>query len=114
MLFYICSDSGMTGTDIKVGSCKYLLNQQTLFKFCGILLFYIKLSYVIDFKCHILSLFVFALQKNIRYQLLYAYHQIWESVNRHYHVGRTLLSRGIPTKGIPTQIIDALKHENIQ
>lgn len=27
---------------------------------------------------------------------------------------RTLLSREIPTKGIPTQIIDALKHDNIQ
>lgn len=30
MLFCICSDSGMTGTDVRVGSCRYLLNQQTL------------------------------------------------------------------------------------
>ena len=30
MLFFICSDSGMTGTDVRVGSYRYLLNQQTL------------------------------------------------------------------------------------
>ena len=30
------------------------------------------------------------------------------------NVDTTLLSREIPTKGIPTQIIDALKHDNIQ
>ena len=30
MLFCICSDSGMTGADVRVGSCRYLLNQQTL------------------------------------------------------------------------------------
>lgn len=29
-LFYICSASGMTGTDVRAGSCGYLLNQQTL------------------------------------------------------------------------------------
>ena len=27
-LFYICSASGMTGTDVRAGSCGYLLNQQ--------------------------------------------------------------------------------------
>ena len=32
MLFCICSDFGVTGADVKVGSCKYLLNQQTLNK----------------------------------------------------------------------------------
>ena len=32
MLFCICSDFGVTGADVKVGSCKYLLNQQTLIK----------------------------------------------------------------------------------
>ena len=30
MLFCICSDSGMTRADVRVGSCRYLLNQQTL------------------------------------------------------------------------------------
>ena len=30
-LFCICSASGMTGTDVRTGSCRYLLNQQTLF-----------------------------------------------------------------------------------
>ena len=32
MLFCICSDSGMTGTDIRVGSYTEPLNQQTLIK----------------------------------------------------------------------------------
>ena len=35
MFFFICSDSGMTGTDVRVGSCRYLLNQQTLIIFVG-------------------------------------------------------------------------------
>ena len=30
MLFCIWSDFGVTGADVRVGSCKYLLNQQTL------------------------------------------------------------------------------------
>ncbi|WP_243240528.1 ClbS/DfsB family four-helix bundle protein, partial [Roseburia yibonii] len=30
-LFCACSASGMTGTDVRAGSCRYLLNQQTLF-----------------------------------------------------------------------------------
>lgn len=30
MLFFICSDSGMTGADVRVGNYRYLLNQQTL------------------------------------------------------------------------------------
>ena len=30
VLFCICSNSVMTGTDARVGSCRYLLNQQTL------------------------------------------------------------------------------------
>ncbi|WP_243240561.1 phospholipase D-like domain-containing protein, partial [Roseburia yibonii] len=29
-LFCACSASGMTGTDVRAGSCRYLLNQQTL------------------------------------------------------------------------------------
>ena len=29
-LFCVCSASGMTGTDVRAGSCRYLLNQQTL------------------------------------------------------------------------------------
>ena len=30
MLFFICSDFGMTGADVRVGNYRYLLNQQTL------------------------------------------------------------------------------------
>ena len=33
MLFFICSDFGMTGADVRVGNYRYLLNQQTLFNF---------------------------------------------------------------------------------
>lgn len=33
MLFFICSDSGMTGADVRVGNYRYLLNQQTLNRF---------------------------------------------------------------------------------
>ena len=32
MHFCIGSDFGVTGADVRVGNCKYLLNQQTLFK----------------------------------------------------------------------------------
>ena len=32
MLFFICSDSGMTGADVRVGNYRYLLNQQTLLR----------------------------------------------------------------------------------
>lgn len=32
MLFCICSDFGMTRADVRVGNCRYLLNQQTLNK----------------------------------------------------------------------------------
>lgn len=32
VLFCICSDFGVAGADVRVGSCKYLLNQQTLNK----------------------------------------------------------------------------------
>ena len=35
-LFYICSASGMTGTDVRAGSCGYLLNQQTLVRFANV------------------------------------------------------------------------------
>lgn len=35
MFFCSCSDFGMTGADLKCGSCKYLLNQQTLNKYDG-------------------------------------------------------------------------------
>ncbi len=33
MQFCIGSDFGVTGEDVRVGNCKYLLNQQTLNKF---------------------------------------------------------------------------------
>ena len=35
-LFYICSASGMTGTDVRAASCGYLLNQQTLVRFANV------------------------------------------------------------------------------
>ena len=33
MQFCIGSDFGVTGEDVRVGNCKYLLNQQTLIRF---------------------------------------------------------------------------------